>query len=73
MTKALTRQFKQSSAWLKRAEKTIPLGSQTFSKSRIAYPNKVSPLLLNADKAVKYGTLTTINILTLSVGSYLCL
>ena len=46
MTKALTRQFKQSSAWLKRAEKTIPLGSQTFSKSRIAYPNKVSPLFI---------------------------
>jgi len=46
MTKALTRQFKQSSAWLKRAEKTIPLGSQTFSKSRIAYPNNVSPLFI---------------------------
>lgn len=46
MTKALTRQFKQSSTWLKRAEKTIPLGSQTFSKSRIAYPNNVSPLFI---------------------------
>ena len=46
MTKNLTRQFKQSSTWLKRAEKTIPLGSQTFSKSRIAYPNHVSPLFI---------------------------
>jgi glutamate-1-semialdehyde aminotransferase/spore coat polysaccharide biosynthesis protein SpsF (cytidylyltransferase family) len=46
MTTDLTRQFKQSSKWLKRAEKTIPLGSQTFSKSRMAYPNNVSPLFI---------------------------
>lgn len=46
MTQSKTRQFNQSSKWLERAEKTIPLGSQTFSKSRIAYPNKVSPLFI---------------------------
>lgn len=46
MTKSLTRQFKQSSLWLERAEKTIPLGSQTFSKSRIAYPKNVTPLFI---------------------------
>lgn len=40
------KQFTQSSQWLQRAEKTIPLGSQTFSKSRIAYPKNVSPLFI---------------------------
>lgn len=42
----MTRSFKNSSAWLARAERTIPLGSQTFSKSRIAYPKNVSPLFI---------------------------
>lgn len=42
----MTRKFTQSNEWLIRAEKTIPLGSQTFSKSRIAYPKGVSPLFI---------------------------
>ncbi|MCJ8319999.1 MAG: aminotransferase class III-fold pyridoxal phosphate-dependent enzyme [Colwellia sp.] len=42
----MTRSYDNSNKWLLRAEKTIPLGSQTFSKSRIAYPNKVSPLFI---------------------------
>ena len=42
----MTRSYQQSSQWLERAEKTIPLGSQTFSKSRIAYPKNVSPLFI---------------------------
>lgn len=42
----MTRSYNQSSQWLERAEKTIPLGSQTFSKSRIAYPKNVSPLFI---------------------------
>lgn len=42
----MTRSYSQSSQWLERAEKTIPLGSQTFSKSRIAYPKNVSPLFI---------------------------
>ena len=46
MTNFNKRQFKQSSLWLERAEKTIPLGSQTFSKSHIAYPKNVSPLFI---------------------------
>jgi len=46
MTNVSPKQFKQSSQWLQRAEQTIPLGSQTFSKSRIAYPNHVSPLFI---------------------------
>ena len=42
----MNRSYHQSSLWLERAEKTIPLGSQTFSKSRIAYPKNVSPLFI---------------------------
>jgi glutamate-1-semialdehyde 2,1-aminomutase len=39
-----------SEAWLKRAEKTIPLGSQTFSKSRTQYPIGISPLYIEKAK-----------------------
>ncbi|MEY8213367.1 MAG: aminotransferase class III-fold pyridoxal phosphate-dependent enzyme [Colwellia sp.] len=42
----MTKSYNKSSQWLERAEKTIPLGSQTFSKSRIAYPKNVSPLFI---------------------------
>lgn len=42
----MNKRYQQSSNWLERAEKTIPLGSQTFSKSRIAYPKHVSPLFI---------------------------
>ncbi len=35
--------FHQSQQWLKRALKTIPLASQTFSKSMISTPSGVSP------------------------------
>ena len=42
----MTRSYEQSSRWLERAEKTIPLGSQTFSKSHTAYPRGVSPLFI---------------------------
>ena len=35
--------FTASEAFLARAEKVIPLGSQTFSKSRTQYPMGVSP------------------------------
>ncbi|MDE2397491.1 MAG: aminotransferase class III-fold pyridoxal phosphate-dependent enzyme [Burkholderiales bacterium] len=37
------RSFEKSIAFLARAEKVIPLGSQTFSKSRTQYPYGVSP------------------------------
>ncbi len=46
----MTRSYQQSTQWLERAEKTIPLGSQTFSKSRIAYPKNVSPLFIKRGK-----------------------
>lgn len=36
----------ESEAWLRRAEETIPLGSQTFSKSRTQYPVGISPLYI---------------------------
>jgi glutamate-1-semialdehyde 2,1-aminomutase len=44
MTK--TSRYKKSLELLDRAEKVIPLGSQTFSKSRIQYPSGEAPLFL---------------------------
>jgi glutamate-1-semialdehyde 2,1-aminomutase len=37
------RSYEQSQRYLERAERTIPLGSQTFSKSRTQFPYGVSP------------------------------
>jgi glutamate-1-semialdehyde 2,1-aminomutase len=42
----MNKTFKISEQLLKRAEQSIPLGSQTFSKSKTAYPNGVSPLFI---------------------------
>lgn len=42
--------FTKSEAALARAEKTIPLGSQTFSKSRTQYPHGVSPYFITHAK-----------------------
>jgi glutamate-1-semialdehyde 2,1-aminomutase len=39
----MSHRYAQSEALLARAEKTIPLGSQTFSKSRTQFPHGVSP------------------------------
>ena len=41
------KRYEQSEQHLKRAEQTIPLGSQTFSKSRTQYPVGVSPLYID--------------------------
>lgn len=41
------RKFTKSETHLLRAEKTIPLGSQTFSKSRTQYPVGISPLFID--------------------------
>jgi glutamate-1-semialdehyde 2,1-aminomutase len=38
--------FALSEAYLERAQRTIPLGSQTFSKSRTQYPHGVSPYFI---------------------------
>ncbi len=40
------RQFTRSEEFLQRAERVIPLGSQTFSKSRTQYPKGVSPYFI---------------------------
>jgi len=42
----MTRSFKKSEEFLARAERVIPLGSQTFSKSRTQYPFGVSPYFI---------------------------
>src|SRR3990172_1975498 len=39
--------YKRSEEMLKRAERTIPLGSQTFSKSKTHFPHGVSPYFIN--------------------------
>ena len=39
--------FKASEQYLQRAERTIPLGSQTFSKSRTHFPHGVSPYYIS--------------------------
>lgn len=44
------RSFLNSIAHLKRAENTIPLGSQTFSKSKTQYPVGISPLFATRAK-----------------------
>src|ERR1700732_4280767 len=44
--KVKMRKFDKSMEFFARAEKVIPLGSQTFSKSRTQYPYGVSPLFI---------------------------
>jgi len=45
--------FEESSKFLLKTEKIIPLGSQTFSKSYVQYPRGVSPLFINSAKGAK--------------------
>lgn len=47
------RRFTQSEDFLRRAEKVIPLGSQTFSKSRTQYPHGVSPFFITRAKGCR--------------------
>lgn len=42
----LSLRYRKSAEWLARAERSIPLGSQTFSKSRVSLPLGVSPLFI---------------------------
>lgn len=42
----MSERYKQSELFLERAERVIPLGSQTFSKSRTQYPFGVSPYFI---------------------------
>jgi glutamate-1-semialdehyde 2,1-aminomutase len=45
--------YSKSMSHLVRAEKTIPLGSQTFSKSRTQYPVGISPLYVTRSKGAE--------------------
>ena len=45
-----TDRYRKSRELLARAERVIPLGSQTFSKSRIVYPANAAPLFLTHGK-----------------------
>jgi glutamate-1-semialdehyde 2,1-aminomutase len=47
------RSFSKSEEFLERAEKTIPIGSQTFSKSRTQYPIGISPFFIHKAKGAK--------------------
>jgi len=49
----MTRSFEQSAALLERALRTIPLGAQTFSKSRTQFPLGVSPLFAESAKGAE--------------------
>lgn len=42
----MSERYRLSEQYLKRALKTIPLGSQTFSKSKTSYPEGVSPYFI---------------------------
>lgn len=41
------RTFKKSKLWLKKTNDLIPLGTQTFSKSRLQYPPNAAPLFVS--------------------------
>jgi glutamate-1-semialdehyde 2,1-aminomutase len=45
--------FKKSEALLARALRTIPLGTQTFSKSKTQYPHGVSPYYISRGKGAR--------------------
>lgn len=50
MNDTLIKNFKKSEEMLERALKTIPLGTQTFSKSKTQYPLGVSPFYIQKAK-----------------------
>lgn len=47
------KKFTESEAFLARAEKVIPLGSQTFSKSRTQFPHGVSPFFIERGEGAR--------------------
>ena len=46
----MSNRYKKSEEMLERAQKTVPLGSQTFSKSKTQYPFGVSPYFITRGK-----------------------
>ena len=53
VNKSAVSRYSESVSQLVRAEQTIPLGSQTFSKSRTQYPVGISPLYATKAKGAK--------------------
>ena len=49
----MSHRYKHSEELLKRAERSIPLGSQTFSKSKTQYPYGVSPYFIQRAKGCR--------------------
>ena len=49
----MSTRYKLSEELLQRAEQTIPLGSQTFSKSKTQYPFGISPYFISRGKGSK--------------------
>lgn len=49
----LNHRYQRSMEWLARAERTIPLGSQTFSKSRTHFPYGVSPYFIQKGQGAR--------------------
>ena len=47
------KKFEASMRYLERAERVIPLGSQTFSKSRTQYPYGVSPYFITRGEGAR--------------------
>jgi len=47
------RSFTTSEQWLDRAERTIPLGTQTFSKSRTQFPRGISPYFITRGEGAR--------------------
>ena len=50
-------EFSESMAWLTRAENTIPLGSQTFSKSKMSVPLGSAPLYATKAQGARFTDL----------------
>ena len=46
----MTKSYKNSESLLRRAELTIPLGTQTFSKSKTQFPHGISPYFIERGK-----------------------
>jgi glutamate-1-semialdehyde 2,1-aminomutase len=49
----MSQRYARSEELLVRAEKTIPLGSQTFSKSRTQFPHGVSPYFVTRSEGCR--------------------
>ena len=59
--------YKISEQLLDRALKSIPLASQTFSKSLTTYPRGVSPFFIEKVRAQKFGMWMGMNTLILLI------